>query len=244
MGVQSSGFSLWRIVGTAVQLWVGVIFFILGTVFTVVGIQAASTEQAYNKNGLTVEATVLGKSIERAKRGEKSRTRYVVNYRFLSDQDQEIENVTEVPVEDWEDLAAGDKLQVTYLPDAPEINRVDGNNEWIAALVFIGIGGIFTLIGAGLAFMDLRSIIRTIRVSRHGLITQGTVLRAEPTRTTINKVPQWCIHYRYRDNLGSEQEGASHRISPEEGRLSKEGDTGTVRYDEKSPSISVWMGKL
>jgi hypothetical protein len=132
---------------------------------------------------------------------------------------------------------------VTYLPDAPETNRVDGDNEWIATLVFMGIGGIFTLIGGGLAFTDLRWIIRAIRVSRQGLIAQGTVVRAEPTSLTINRIPQWSVSYRYRDNLGSEQKGTSHLISPEEGRLWKEGDIGTVRYDEKCPSISVWMGK-
>jgi len=243
MGIQSSGVPLWRIVGTAVQLWVGVIFFILGMFLTAVGIQTAGTEQDYRTAGLTVDATVLDKSIERAKRGENSRTRYVVNYRFLSDQDQEVESVTEVPVEEWEGLEVGSKLQVSYLPDTPGTNRVDGDTEWIAALMFMGIGGIFALIGGGLAFADLRWIIRAIGVSRHGLITQGTVLRAEPSRTTINRVPQWCVYYRYRDNLGSEQEGTSHLMPPEEGSLWKEGDTGTVRYDEKSPSISVWMGQ-
>lgn len=243
MGIRSSGLTVWSLFSRSVLLWVGIIFFILGTVFTVIGIQTASTEQAYRTKGLTVEATVLSKSIERAKRGEHSRTRYLIGYRFLSEQGQEIESVTEVPVEEWEGLEGGRKFPVNYLPEAPETSRVDGENEWIVALVFMGVGGIFTLIGGGLAFTDLRSIIRTIRVARHGLITQGTVLRAEPTRTTINKVPQWCIHYRYRDNLGSEQDGASHLMPPEEGRIWKEGDTGTVRFDEKSPSISIWMGQ-
>jgi hypothetical protein len=134
-------------------------------------------------------------------------------------------------------------LQVTYLPDAPEMNRLEGATEWIAALVFMSIGGIFTLLGGGLAFPDLRWIIRAIRVLRHGLSTQGTVVRAEPTSLRINRIPQWSVSYRYRDNLGREQEGASHLISPEEGRLWKEGDTGTVRFDEHQPSISVWMGQ-
>ena len=243
MGIQSSAFPLWRLLSRSVQLWVGVIFFTVGIVFTVIGIQTACMERDYQTTGLTVDAMVLGKSIERAKRGENSRTRYVVSYRFLSEQGKKIESVTEVPVDEWEGLEAGNRLQVTYLPDAPETNRVDGDNEWIAALVFMGIGGIFTLLGGSLAFPDLRWIIRAIHVLRHGLITQGTVVRAEPTSVTINRIPQWSVSYRYRDNLGSEQEGASHLISPEEGRLWKEGDTGTVRYDEKRPSISVWMGK-
>lgn len=243
MGIQSSGFPLWRLLSRSVQLWVGVIFFIVGIVFTVIGIQTASTEQDYQTTGLTVDATVLGKSIERAKRGENSQTRYVVTYRFLSEQGKKIESVTEVPVEEWEGLEAGNRLKVTYLPDAPETNRVDGDNEWIAALVFMGIGGIFTLIGGGLAFTDLRWILRAIRVSRYGLITQGTVVRAEPTSLTINRIPQWSVSYRYRGNLGHEHEGTSHLISPEEGRLWKKGASGTVRFDDKRPSINVWIGR-
>lgn len=243
MEIQSPGFPFWRLLFRSVQLWVGVIFFIVGIVFTVIGIQTAGTEQDYQTTGLTVEAMVLGKSIERAKRGENSRTRYVVSYRFFSEQEKKIESVTEVPVEEWEGLEAGHRLQVTYLPDAPEMNRLEGATEWIAALVFMSIGGIFTLLGGGLAFPDLRWIIRAIRVLRHGLITQGTVVRAEPTSLRINRIPQWSVSYRYRDNLGREQEGASHLISPEEGRLWKEGDTGTVRFDEHQPSISVWMGQ-
>lgn len=242
-GSQSAGFSLWKFVGRSVRLWVGGIFVLVGMIFLVIGIQTAGTEQAYRTTGITVDATVLSKSIEKAKRGEHSRTRYLVTYRYLSEQGQEIESVTEVPVEDWEDLEAGKTLPITYLPDAPETNRADGDNEWIAALVFLGMGGLFTLIGGGLAFWDLRVILRVIRVLRHGLITQGTVLRAGPTRTTINKVPQWCIHYRYRDHLGHEREGTSHLMSPGEGRLWKKGNAGTVRYDDQCPSNSVWMGK-
>jgi hypothetical protein len=243
MGIQSSAFPIWRLLSRSVQLWVGVIFFIVGIVFTVIGIQTLSTEQAYRTTGSMIDATVLGKSIERAKQGENSRTRYVVNYRFLADHDQEIESVTEVPVEEWEILEAGSQLQVTYLPHSPETNRVDGENEWIAALVFMSIGGIFTLLGGGLALTDLRWIIRAIRVSRHGLITQGTVVRAEPTSIMINRIPQWSVSYRYRDNLGHEHEGTSHLISPKEGGLWKKGDSGTVRFDDKRPSISVWIGR-
>jgi hypothetical protein len=242
-GIRSSGFSVWRLVSRSVLLWVSLIFFILGMVITGIGIQTASTEQAYRTKGVMVDATVLDKSIERAKRGEHSRTRYLVSYRFLSEQGQSIESVTEVPVEEWEGLEAGRTFRMTYLPDSPETSRVEGENEWIGALVLMGVGGIFTLIGGGLAFTDVRSILRVIRVSRHGFLTKGTVVRAEPTSTTINRVPQWRVYYRYRDNLGSEQEGASQLMPPEEGRLWIEGDTGTVRYDEKSPSISVWMGK-
>ena len=242
-GIKVPGFSVWKLLSRSVLLWVSLIFFILGIVLTGVGIQTASTEQAYRNQGVMVDATVLDKSIERAKRGEHSRTRYLVNYRFLSEQGQNIESVTEVSVETWEGLEPDRTFPTTYLPDAPDTNRVEGENEWIAALVFMGVGGIFAFIGGGLAFTEIRSMFRIIRVSRHGVLTKGTVVRAEPTNTTINRVPQWCVSYRFCDNLGRELNGVSHFMSPEEGQLWKEGDTGTVRFDEQRPTISVWMGR-
>lgn len=134
---QSAGFSFWRLVFTSITLWVGGIFLIVGVLLTVTGIQSASTETAYRKEGLTADAKVLDKLLERAKRGENSRTRYLVSYRFRSEQGKEMDGVTEVPVEEWEALEAGSSIRVLYLPDSPGTNRVEGENEWIVSLVFI-----------------------------------------------------------------------------------------------------------
>lgn len=142
-----------------------------------------------------------------------------------------------------ESLDPGNILRVLYLPEAPEMNRAKSDTEWIAALVFIGIGSIFTLIGGGLAYTDLGSILQALWLSKNGLLTQATVLRAEPTNTTINRVPQWCVTYCYRDGLNREHDGVSHLMSPEEGSSWQKGDTGAVRYDEHTPLISVWLGK-
>ncbi len=239
----SSKVSLWRLLGRAIPLWVGVIFLLVGLVATVGGIQTASTEQTYLSSGLTVDAKVLDKGIERAKRGEHSRTRYLVRYVFQSEQGQQVRSEAEVSVDEWESLEPGSDFRVLYLPDAPENNRAESDTEWIAALVFIVMGCIFTLIGGGLTYTELRSILQAVQLSKNGILTQATVLRAEPTNTMINRVPQWCVTYCYRDSLSQEHEGVSHLMSPEEGSSWQKGDIGAVRYDEHTPSTSVWMGK-
>lgn len=232
----------WKMVGRSVQLWVGTFFFLFGLVFTVIGVQEARKELVYRTQGLTVDATVLDKSILRAKRGENSRTRYLVTYRFTSAQGEEVEGAADVPAQEWERLEAGRKFLVTYLPGAPDSSRVSGEEDWIAALVFMAIGGVFALLGGGLAFSDLRAVLRAIRVSRHSLSTEGRVLRAEPTGPTINRVRQWRIHYQYRDHIGRNQEGQSHLLSPDEASVWHEGDTGAVRFDRERPQESVWIG--
>lgn len=240
----ATGPSPWTLLSRAGALWVGTVLGVLGVVFAVIGVRDAYTERQYHAQGLTVAATVTDKSIERAKRGENSRTRYLVSYHFTSSDGQEVESSAEVPVEDWERLEAGQTFPVSYLPDAPGSSRAQGSGEdaWIAIYVFLAIGVVFTLLGGGLAYSDLLVILRTIRVSRHGLPTEGTIVIIRPTGTSINRAPQWRLSYRYRDHLGRTQKGAFHLLSPGEASVWKAGDRGTVRFDRERPEISVWMG--
>ena len=240
----ATGPSPWSLLSRAGALWLGTVLGVLGVVFAIIGVRDAYTERQYHSQGLTVAATMTDKSIERAKRGGNSRTRYLASYRFTSSDGQEVKSLAEVPVEEWERLEEGQTFPVTYLPDALGSSRVQGSGEdaWIAVYVFLAIGAIFTLLGSGLAYSDLRVILRTIRVSRHGLPTEGTMVTVRPTGTSINRIPQWRLSYRYRDHLGRTQEGASHLLSPEEASAWKAGDRGTVRFDRERPEISVWMG--
>lgn len=242
----ATGPSPWTLLSRAGALWFGTVLGALGMVFAIIGVRDAYTEWQYHAQGLTAAATVTDKSIERAKRGENSRTRYLVSYRFTSSEGQDMESSAELPVEDWERLEAGQMFPVSYLPDALGSSRVQGRGEdaWIAVYVFLAIGTVFTLLGVGLAYSDLRVILRTIRISRHGLPTEGTMVAVRPTGTSINRVPQWRLSYRYRDHLGRTQEGASHLLSPDEASAWKTGARGTVRFDRERPEISVWMGAV
>jgi uncharacterized protein DUF3592 len=240
----SSGPSLWKFLSRAVVLWVGSFLFVLGCIFTGIGLNEAAKERPYQSSGVAVDATVTEKTIDRAKRGGNPRTRYLVSYQFASPEGRKIEGSGEVSVEEWERLNAGKKVPVTYLRNAPASSRIQGSNDdaWIAVYVFLAIGGVFTLLGGGLAVYEGRTVVRTIQVSRHGLPTQGTVLRVEPTSTSINRVRQWRLRYRYRDHVGRTQDGESHLLSPDEASVWQEGDTGTVRFDRERPQDSVWMG--
>lgn len=239
-----SGPSLFKMVSRSMWFWIGALLLLVGVVFTTTGIQELIEEREYGEQGLTVQATVSSKSIERAKRGENSRTRYVIAYQFTTAQGDAVEGSAEVPVEEWERLEADHPFSVTYLPDAPQSSRSAGEDDWVTALVFSALGGVFVLLGSGLTLGSLRSIFRTLRLSREGLIAEGTILHVGPTNTTINRVRQWRIRYRYRDHLGRTQEGTSHLLSPDEASGWREGDTGTVRFDRQQPDVSVWVGKV
>jgi hypothetical protein len=73
--------------------------------------------------------------------------------------------------------------------------------------------------------------------------TEGTVFRAGPTDLSINRIAQWRIHYRFRDQFGRAYEGQSHPVSPEEGSAWKVGDKANVRFDRRRPENSLWLGR-
>jgi hypothetical protein len=221
----------------------GTFLLLIGSVFFVVGVQEFQKEQTFRSQGLTAHAIVVEKSLVKAKRGENRATRYVITYRFTTQAGEERDGSADVPVEEWERVERGQTIPVTYVPGVPDANRAQGNNEWIAALVFLCLGGVFVLLGGGLAFSDARALVRATRLSRHGLVTDGTVLRAEPTGTMINRVTQWRIVYRYRDHVGRSHEASSYLMPPEEAASWKDGDTGTVRFDRERPEISLWAGR-
>jgi hypothetical protein len=234
---------LWMIARRCVYLWVGAIFLVLGFVFLSIGIGTTFQEHAYKSRGLGVRAVVLEKTLIRADRQEQLRTRNLLAYHFVSANGEAKQGTVEVPVEQWEAVEPGKTFALTYLPEEAETGRVLNGDEWIAGLVFSLVGGVFALLGGALAFVDGRMLVRTARLLRGGVTTEGTVLRVGPTGLSINRIPQWRIHYRYRDQLGRTYEGQSHPVSPEEGSAWMVGDKANVRFDRRRPENSLWPGR-
>lgn len=235
--------SFLRLARRSVILWVGVPFFAIGSIFLYFGIQDLFQEHRYQREGIVAQATVLSKSLVRAKRGENSRTKYLLIYRFTTTAREVIENTNEVPVEEWEHLDEGSSYQVTYLPNSPNASRGADQADWDLAIVFTLLGAIFALVGGTMSFFSLRHILVALRILREGMLAEGTVLAVQATGTTINRVRQWELRYQYRDPLGQTHEGVSELLSPDEASAWHKGATGTVRFDRLRPQDSAWVGK-
>lgn len=237
------GPSVLKLLGRAFPLWIGGVLFVFGLVFGGIGVREGLREQAYRDQGLMADARVVDKSIVRAERAEQSTTRYVLSYRYTTAEGEPRDGTADVSVEEWERLEPGAALPIVYLPGQIDTSRPQDDGDAVLTIVFVSIGAAFALIGGTVAFMSGRSVARMIRVLRIGADTDGTVLRAAPTNVRINRVPQWQIHYRYRDGLGRVHEAASHVVSPREGSAWNEGDAGRVRFDPERPELSVWIGR-
>ena len=133
--------------------------------------------------------------------------------------------------------------QVTYVPDAPQYHRVEGQTSgWLLPAVFTPIGGIFAGLG-GFIFMRARARLQAdARLQQEGMVAEATVIEVRFAKIRINGVQQYLVRYRYQDDRGQVQRGSEH-LSPEDAAQWKEGDKVAIRYDRRRPDRSLWIGK-
>jgi hypothetical protein len=228
---------------TAVPLWVGTIFVAAGSVASVGSVGEWLDARRFARDAVTEQAEIVAKSLDRATRDGNSRTRYLVTYRLTLPDGAVTEQTEEVADEQWEELAEGGSLAVRYLSGAPSTVRAAPPGPAWVQLVVAGVSAVFAAIGAVIALPGWRRVRVLIRLERHGVPAQGTVIEVMPAGVRINRIPQWLLRYEFRDALGQSQRGVSNYLRAEEAGQWRGGDAGAVRYDRDRPSDSVWLGR-
>lgn len=239
-----AGVSVFQTLRRSVLLWVGAMFFAVGTIGTFIAVEEWRTRKHFERESVRTDATILSKSIDKATRAGNPRTKYQVTYRFPVPGSSTVEQVGEVSVDEWERLDEGSPFPVRYLPSDPTTTHLHFRDPWWLPLIFAGGGMLFALIGAGFASSDLRQLLLVIQLSRRGLPAEGTVQKVWPTSTSINRVTQWRLRYEFRDHVGRSQQGESGLLSPDEAAEWRTGDTGMVRFDRERPQRSIWIGRV
>jgi hypothetical protein len=222
-------------------LWFGALWLVAGLLALGAGIREAREEAQWGAAG-RAEGLVVDKAIERAERGGRPRTGYVVRYRFTTSAGQVVEGEDRVDVEAWEGMEPGARLPVQYRREAPGSSRLARPPAWGSPAVGIVLGGLVAAAGAGLFVRSALRLRRELRLLTRGAATRGTVLETAPSRTVVNGVPRWRIHYRYRDDRGRDREAWSEGLPAAAARGWRPGDTGAVRFDRERPEESVWVG--
>ncbi|MGH7324637.1 MAG: DUF3592 domain-containing protein [Candidatus Rokuibacteriota bacterium] len=226
--------------GRTFFVWFGALFMCVGLILLYTGVQDATREQAYQKQGQVVEAVVVNKSIKRASREGNSSTKYEIVYRFTTADGRTAESVDAVSVEEWESLDRGSPFKVAYLPGEPQSSRAEGSGGMQSPLIMTGLGSLLALIGGVLFVRTATRVWRDRRLLREGMTAPGTVLAIEPSSVAVNRVRQWNVRYRYEDHFGRPQEGTSGPLTPEEAQAVEVGDALTVRFDRQHPEESIW----
>lgn len=232
-----------RFLRSAVPMWVGTIFVTAGSVASIGSLGDWREARHFAREAVTAQAEVIATSVERASRDDNRSSRYLVTYRFAAAGGAPIERTEELPVELWETLAEGRALAVRHLPEAPETVRArPAEPAWVQLLI-AAVTPVFALLGVVLAWPGWRRIGVLLRLQRRGAAAPATVVGVAPLGIRVNRIPQWCLRYEFRDGAGQSQQGVSDNLHPDEATEWHVGDQGAVRYDPQRPSDSVWLGR-
>jgi hypothetical protein len=230
----------WRLAFRQFWLLFGSVWLLVGGVFLVVGGVFLLKEHRYRNEGVVIQAEVVDKF---RRSGGNSGTRYAVQYQFTTPQGQILDGDGNVRFSVWDSLKEGDRVAVEFLRSDPESNRLQGDTNWLPALVFSSIGVVFAPIGGFLVGRSVFKVRRSMRLMREGVRVEATVVSVAASNVTINDERQWLIRYAFRDHFGQTREAESDYMSPAEAARWKAGDTGVVRYDQSHPALSIWLGR-
>lgn len=220
-----------------IWLFCGLPFLIIGLY---AGIDAFRLQERFEKDAVIAEGMVLTKAIS----SNKDSKSYRVGYRFSTADGTVVKNELPVDASSWERLAERGPVRVSYVPDRPELNRIEGaESSWLFALIFTGLGLFFVPIGGLIFLKGLRTVVRELSLQSAGTAVVATIINVGPADVSFNGVPQWKIRYRYHDYRGKDHIGESSLLSPEEAQRWKVGDTGQARFDRQAPQKSAWIGK-
>jgi hypothetical protein len=133
----------------------GVFFVLLGGIFGAAGGVRLWEELRYREAGVHVQGAVLSKAVESASTN-RSRTRYLVTYRFLTPEGAVREGADEVDPDRWEELRPGDPFEVVCLPRSPVSSRATTTTRMPLAVGFTAIGAFVLLIGGAMVVAGAR----------------------------------------------------------------------------------------
>jgi hypothetical protein len=221
--------------------WIGTLFASVGMLFLAIGVKAMRDEATFQHSAAVAEGKIVGRDIRRASAWNQQSTRYLLTYMFTTENRVLVTGQGEVSVEEWEAAREGGPLTVRYLPKRPSENRLTLGGDWSTAIACTSLGAILGGVGGVVAGIRVRRWRLVTRLERDGASTPGTLARVASGSYRINRVPQWQLFYTFTDQSGKRRDGVSDWLSPQAAKRWKTGAAGTVRYDPRDPTRSIWV---
>lgn len=184
--------------------------------------------------GRTVSGQVIGKRTYHGKS-----TSYRVDYTFRDASGVGRVSSHSVRWARYISLNEGGPVEVTYLPDRPDVSRPwrvtaeDASSAGVQFLVFAIIFGIVSGVGVYACEWDAR---KHYALAERGEVAAAYVLSARKVRTKNGAI--WRLTYTFADRLGREHEA---RVSANASRLRdvREGSRLTVLYLPERPKVTL-----
>ncbi len=150
----SSRSSVAGIIGVATALFLGVMTIVLGVVFAAVGTSAMAEVEPHADGVMTV-GEVVGTAENTVLIDGVARRHFAPIYMY-EDLDGTVHRVTDYMTAEARPLAAGTKVELSYLPGDPEsVRRTDADRDWLQWFVVgghttIAVGVLIVVVALGL----------------------------------------------------------------------------------------------
>ena len=219
-------------------------FFLIGLVFTLVGFGALTIffpwqagKELKLSSGKKSNAFAMVSSSEDSGYEDVNSKVYKINYEFQTPdgkahQGYSYSTGTEVPQDS--------KVQVEYLTDDPEINRIPGmglNPAGYFILYFCA----FPVIGLGIVFFLGRSALRdwskSNRLFENGMLTQGLIKSIDKTKLNVNRQSRYKITVSYMQSETAYYVYGDGAVAPSKWQGAK--TPMRVLYNPEKPEDSV-----
>lgn len=225
-------------------IWIGLILVLFSLPFAGVGWVTIRDEQAYTLNGVVAPGTVLEKYIKESWDSDhKSKSKsYIVKYRFTPEGAAAIESSSSVSSGVYAETETGDDIEIQYLSDNTQKNRVAGASELGFGIAFSCVGGLIFIAGALVLRHEIKKRLLNSRLNRNGILVEALIKEVEPGNLYINDVRQWRVAYSYKDMRGQQHDGLSDHFSPQIAETFTPGAKGKVRYDKDDSAVHVFVG--
>lgn len=233
-------YSALRLCLKQVTLIIGILALTTGMYLGSVGLILALTNHRYASQGAWADAQIT--SLSKSDYNERT-PKFYAHYTFQTKTGALIANKCLVGRNIWSSLKTGSTIQIQYLPNTPEENRIPEETYDFIPWLPISLGSALMLTGIALLFHGVLKVIGIRKIITHGKKAEAEVISIQETNFAVKGVKQLCLLYRFTDFHGKTWETGTEAISPEEASLWKVGEKGIVRYVDGAPPRCIWIGQ-
>jgi len=163
-------------------IFVGSVFSILGSIFVVIGFNFIVNNIRFKAEAVSIEGVIANIETERYRNSKNEvRTRHVVSVDYTVN-GVKYENTV---YEYRSSMRIGDGITLYYLPDAPWIVRTGLKNDTVGGAFFMGIGGIFFIIGIVFLINIIKKSALKKYLLQHGKMIYAKVIDVEKDTTVF-----------------------------------------------------------
>lgn len=218
--------------------FLGAIFFSFGMVFVWVFGAALHPIDEWRLSRSYIKAPAVVESVQATNARDNKITVYEYRFRFQPGDGLPVDGSCYTTGQTWQE---GDRAMVHYLPEKPEVARLDGARRSLFSPWLILFLLIFPTVGLGFFVPSVVFGTKKIRLLRSGEITGAISISSAPTNTSVNNVPVMKYSYEFRDRQGGVYTGASNALPTE-----KIGDEASepILYLPSNPYQSMLVDAL